>query len=427
MRWRLPPIVTSLWTTEIHVDLRPVGRWLKERPQAVIVGLGVLLRLSAYLMNRAMWLDEGMLRGNIVDVPIFEFSAPLHSHQLAPFGFMVLQRILATFVGSRNYVLRFLPLSAGIAALYLFSLLAPRILSPRAALIALVLFACSDDLIYYSSELKPYSLDVAVSVAVTLAACHLLGRSPSPRAVVWLAVLATAAPWFSFPSAFVVAGCGAVLILDALREGRLGAALIWVNVGVAWLASFLVALQTSRTMLSADTPMYAFWDFAFLPLSLSPSRKDLLKAAGLLLEIFVNPLYMLTPGGTQLGVILPMILLLLGGLSLARRSPRVFLVLVAPIGLAIVAAVYRHYPFHGRLVLGIVPGLFLLIAEGTEWIARFFRSRSQVVYKMVLLVLIAYPCCDGFYYAITKRLRDFNAHGDLHPNVFIDVPVRKSR
>jgi hypothetical protein len=427
MRWRLPPIVSGLWTTEMSVDLRPLGRRLKEHPRAVIVGLGVLLRLIDYLMNRAMWLDEAMLRGNIIGVPIFEFYAPLVSHQLAPFGFLILERALATFVGTRNYVLRFLPLSGGIAALYLFTMLARRILSPRAALVALVLFAFSDDLIYYSSEFKPYSLDLAASVAVTLAAYHVLGRSPSTRAVVWLALLATAAPWFSFPSVFVVAGCGAVLVLDALRDGRLGAALIWVNVGVAWLASFLVALQASRTMLTLDTPMYAFWDFAFLPLSLSPRRDDLFKAAGLVLEIFVNPLNMLTPGRTRLGIILPMILLVLGGLSLARRSPRVFLLLVTPIGLAIVASVYRHYPFHGRLVLGIVPALLLLIAEGTEWFARHFRGRSQIVYKMVLLVLIAYPCCDGFYYAVTKRLRDFNAHGDLHRNVFIDIPVRKSR
>src|ERR1700728_1907017 len=97
MRWRLPPIVSGLWTTKISVDPRPLGRWLKERSRAVIVGLGALLRLSDYLMNRGMWLDEGMLRGNIVGVPIFEFSAPLVSHQLAPFGFLILQRALATF------------------------------------------------------------------------------------------------------------------------------------------------------------------------------------------------------------------------------------------------------------------------------------------------------------------------------------------
>ena len=57
----------------------------------------------------------------------------------------------------------------------------------------------------------------------------------------------------------------------------------------------------------------------------------------------------------------------------------------------------EHYPFHGRLILELVPALFLLIAEGTEWIARRWdRSRAQASsINWSCLVLIAYPCCDG--------------------------------
>ena len=224
------------------------------------------------------------------------------SDQLAPFGFLIVAAGPSRpSWATRNYVLRFLPLAAGIAALYLFSLLAPRILSRRAALVALVLFAFSDDLIYYSSEMKPYSLDLAIGLAVTLAACRVLGRSPSPRAVVWLAVLAAAAPWFSFASAFVVAGCGAVLVLDALLDGRSATALVWIDVGVGWLASFLVAYERPGRMLSPYTTMYRFWDFAFLPVWPSPDAATSLSqgAAGLLLEIFVNPLNLVAPGRAQ--------------------------------------------------------------------------------------------------------------------------------
>ncbi len=63
----------------------------------------------------------------------------------------------------------------------LFARLARRILPPRPALIALVLFAFSDDLIYYSSELKPYSLDLAVGLAISLAAFDALGKPASGR------------------------------------------------------------------------------------------------------------------------------------------------------------------------------------------------------------------------------------------------------
>src|SRR5262249_24317018 len=159
------------------------------------------------LLNRAMWLDEGMLRGNVVDVPVFDFSEPLKSDQLAPLGFLLVERLLASLVSSRNYVHRFLPLPAGVAALELFPRMAPRLLSRRAALVALVLIALSDDLVYYSSEFKPYSLDLFFGVAITLAAVSALGREPPMRTVMWLAVLAVTAPWFSFSSVFTIAGC----------------------------------------------------------------------------------------------------------------------------------------------------------------------------------------------------------------------------
>ena len=191
----------------------------------------------------------------------------------------------------------------------------------RAALVALVLFAFSDDLIYYASEFKPYSLDLAFGLAITLMTSAALGRTPSTRVVVWMAILLAAAPWFSFVSAFVVAGCGMVLVLDALLAGRGRTALLWLAMGLGWLANFAIAYQASHALLVPETTMYRFWDFAFLPLGIPPTRDGLLRSAGLLLEVFVNPLNLLAPGGSPLGVVLPLFLLVAGSLSLARRSP----------------------------------------------------------------------------------------------------------
>ena len=65
--------------------------------------------------------------------------------------------------------------------------------------------------------------------------------------------------------------------------------------------------------------MYVFWNFAFLPVPPS-SRADLVKLGGILLEVFVNPLNLLPPAPPGLGVVLPLALWLLGGLSLFRRD-----------------------------------------------------------------------------------------------------------
>ncbi len=419
------PAFLGFLSSEIRLDLGPLLRRLRTHPELVLAAIGIAIRVYTYAGNRAMWLDEMMLRGNIVDTAVFDFSAGLRNDQLAPLGFLVVERGLAALISGRNHVLRFLPMIAGVGSVVLFLRLAPMILSRRAALVALALFAFSDDLNYYSSEFKPYSLDVFFGVAATLLAAQSLGRSPSRRTVLWLLAVAACAPWFSFASAFVLAGCGAVLLFDALLAARFRDAAIYGLIGAAWLANFVVSYFASRALLSLATTMFRFWDFAFLRLGLPPTRDDLARDVGLLLEVFVNPLNLVVPARVQAGVILPLVLLVAGAVALGRRSPRAFLLHVGPIGLALIAAVRRDYPFHGRLILLFVPALFVLIAEGTDVLVRRLPSPSNILYKTVLVALLALPSWEAVQNTISGHIRDFNAHGDLHPNVFIDLPEKQ--
>ncbi len=45
---------------------------------------------------------------------------------------------------------------------------------------------------------------------------------------------------------------------------------------------------------------------------------------------------------------------------------------------------------------------------------------------VVLASLLAFPCWAACSRLITKWDRDFNTHGDLHHNVFIDLPEKPS-
>lgn len=426
MRWPTSPDVSALWKREFHIDPRPMIRRARERPEAVILGLGVAMRVITYLWNRAMWLDEGSLRGNVVDVAILDFSVPLWNDQLAPMGFLILLRTIAVVLGGRNYVLRSVPLVAGIASLFLFDRLARRLLPRRSALVALALFAFSDDAIYYSSEFKPYTLDMAIALGITLLTVETIGRSPSARRAIWMGVLLGISPWFSFASAFVIAGCGLALVLDAIIGGRPRDAALWLLMGLGWLADFAVAHRASQAMLSPYTTMYRFWDFAFLPLRWPPDRVGVHKTAALILEVFVNPLNLLTPAGFRPWVVLPLVLLIVGAVAMARRSPLSFIALATPVAIAMAASVARLYPFHGRLLLELVPAFFLWIAAGTESLARILPDRSGIPYRMLLVALLAYPTFDACYQCTGRRFRDFNSHGDLHPNVFIDIPGRSA-
>ncbi len=48
-----------------------------------------------------------------------------------------------------------------------------------------------------------------------------------------------------------------------------------------------------------------------------------------------------------------------------------------------IAAGVRVYPFHGRLILELVPAFFVIVAQGTEWIApRAPGAALSIVYKI---------------------------------------------
>jgi hypothetical protein len=419
MRWLSWLRDPGIWSRDIKIDWEPLRRLVRERPEMLLSGLGIALRILQYSTNRAIWLDEMALKANLAGKPILDFSEALSHDQLAPFGFLIIERAIARVLGDSDMVLRLVPLAAGILGVILFLELCRRLLSRRAALVAMVMFATSDDLIYYSTELKPYSVDLAFGLAIMLASFDVLGKPARARSAGLLVLLAALAPWCSFASAFVVAGCGTVLLLDSLLAGRYRDALLWACVGLGWLANFVVACQASQALLSPYTTMYLFWDFAFIPIHLRDSG-DLAKAGGILLEIFVNPLNLVVPAWPRASVILPLVLMAAGLYSTARRSFAIHGLLSLPIALAIAASCARRYPFHGRLILELVPALFLLIAEGTDWLYRRDMTRSRMVYKTILVALLAYPCLSALYHAPWPQLRNFNRHGDLRRNVFIE-------
>lgn len=413
----------SVFSREIQIDITPLWRAARHHPETLILAAGIFLRLLVYAQDRSYWMDEGSLAGNVVGKPPLDFSAPLTGDQLAPVGFLIAERALVSVLGSARFVTRSLPLVGGILALLLFAKLAARILPRRAALVALALFALSDDLIYYSSEFKPYSLDLAMSVAITLLAYDAATAPVTTRRVILIAYCALLSPWCSFSSAFVLAACGLTLLVSA-RRMRL--ALVWAAIGALWLLSFVVAYQTSHALLSPYTTMYIFWWFAFLPLwPFPPDPASLARAGGILLEIFVNPLNLVPPIPRWWGIALPILLLFAGTARLFRRSTTAGLMLVLPFALAVVASVMKRYPMHGRLILELVPAFFLFIAEGTQAVFELDRGRRKLVYKMVVVLLLAYPCFSAIYEATGTRPRYFNSHGDLHSNLFLDEPENR--
>jgi hypothetical protein len=417
MAW-LSTLGSFLFSRSIDQDLARGWRWVQDHAGVFIVALGALLRLVVYARNHDFCFDERGLWGNIAGLPVNELSRSFTADQMAPFGFLVAERAIVGLCGATRMVGRLIPLVCGLTALGLFMPLAVKVVSRRAALIGLTLFALSDELIFYSSEVKQYSLDLAVAMILSLGTLQVIAR-PDSRRIAWaIALGAIVSPWFSFPSVFIIAGCGLALVVTSLLSGRVRDAAFWCAVGALWTASFVAAYNASLRVLSPNTTMYIFWDFAFLPIwPLPMSVQRTYKMIGILLEIFVNPLNMVQP--RWVGVLLPLLTFLIGAYSLARRSWRAWIALVVPILLAMVASSIRRYPFHGRLILELVPVFFLLMALGADRLGEATAGLGKLGFATVLIVLLGYPCLMGVNQVVFRFARGYSPHGDLRRNVFL--------
>ncbi len=382
-----------------------IDRWIKG-----FLILGIVFRVAAYLADRSFWLDESSLLGNIKEGPTFSLFGPLVATQIAPPGFLLAERVLYRILGDSRYVMRAIPFLGSLVSLFLMRSVALRCLPVRAAVLAVGLLSVSDDQIYYATELKPYSTDVTWALAVLLATLWIRDRPLTPGRFAGFALLGSLAVWFSFPSAFVLAASGMVLIVTAGHEHRWKRAGGLMIVSAIWLSSFTVSHLAARSQIGGDRGLWAFWALAFPP----PLVKDPTWVIRRFLYLFVNPLDYEGPF-TPWVSIAPALLCALTALVTLLREQRALLGLfVIPMALAIAASYLQLYPFHGRLVLFLVPSLHLLIALGADRI--WLWSGRTVVGVTLAIALLANPLVGDLDCLLEPRQRGLvNPFGDFRP------------
>jgi hypothetical protein len=361
----------------------------------ILIGLGIILRLTQYLFNRSLWLDESLLALNIIEKSFSELVRPLDYWQGAPVGFLMLERSAVQVLGPSEYALRLFPLLSGVASLFLFYEVAKQYIKPKAVPIALGLFVLSDPLIYYSSEVKQYSSDVVVALLLYLVTIRTLSRGLTIRGVALLGSVGATAIWFSHPSTFILAGVGLSLFLFSLssREwARVGSLLV---VYLIWGLSFVACYFVSLRNLSNDETMLNYWAGAFMPFPpLDPSW-----FTGAFFGIFEDCAGLALPGIAALAFLVGCTLML------AEKRPS-FFYLMSPAFVTLLASALHKYPFKGRLLLFIAPSVLLLTAQGAAWIRDKTRQTSPVTGIVLMGLLFFHPVYYASYHLVRPRTRE---------------------
>jgi hypothetical protein len=78
---------------------------------------------------------------------------------------------------------------------------------------------------------------------------------------------------------------------------------------------------------------------------------------------------------------------------------------------ALAASGLRQYPFHGRLLLYLVPSFLLPLAEGIVAIGR--RTTWLATLALASLLIYGEAAEIAWHRAIQPRFRTFDTHGDL--------------
>ena len=386
----------------------------------VAATLGVGLRVQAFARGPSFWIDEAMLALNVVHKPIPELLQPLDLNQGAPVGYLVLSKLMMRGFGDSEATFRALSLVAGLAGLLIFARFTHAALPQGAARLGTSLFALSPYLVSYSAEFKQYELDAAFAIGLLHAARPVWLGTATPGRQVWLAVAGMLAVWFSHPAAFVLAGVGVAVGVEALRTGERRVVLGRVALGAAWAASFAVCWFGFTRKLGMNPYLLDYWAGQFAPLP--PTRPgDFAWIAHHCLELFDKP------GGfasSEFGAGgLAAFCWCLGVAALRKEERPLLIALTLPLVLVFVASGLKKYPFAGRLMLFAVPLLLVLVARGATALMERIRGLSVALPPLVAGLLLLPGVADCWFHVkqplhaeeareVVRRLESLHAPGE---------------
>lgn len=339
----------------------------------IIIFYGIVLRFKEYLSNRSLWIDEAMISLNIVERPFKDFFSELWFDQGAPLGFLTLEKVLVNVFGNNEYVLRAFPLFCGIISIFLFYKLAKEIFSPPISLICLFLFTQIDQFVYYSSEVKPYGPDLTFSLILFIYGVRFFSPKNSFSGIIQFGILGAILCWFSYPTIYVFSSILFLLIFYFIVKNDFLNFKKTLISGLIWSSSFSLLYFLQIKNLNPDI-LNRFHVSCFMPLP--PDYK------WLYLVLIRHLFYFL-----QLNLFfIPQLLFILGIGFFLKKDKIIFLVLIMPLVVTLLASSVYKYVFVDRLLLFYLPVYLIFICKPLEVL--YHKKNKYLNYAVLFFVIL---------------------------------------
>jgi len=314
-----------------------------------------------------------MLAINFFDTSYGDLFSPLEYGQIAPLGWLWLEKLMFDLGNGNMLLLRLPSVIAGIVSVLLFWKIAQRIVEQRAALFALAIFCASYYPMRYSIEVKPYAFDLLI--ALLLIECAL------DKAPVKFVVVAALGSFFSLPSMFVAAACG-LSLFHQLKSARkyllLGGILLITE--YSWMTINFTSVHSAAASWLAEMEM---WVTAFPPLT------EWWTTPVWLVERHAGYMSAYPTGGRNFGSAATLLLQIIGVVVLWRKSQKQYLwILWGSLPFLFIASSMQAYPYGGSVRVSIFLAPAICICAGVGLAKLLDHKKALPIFACLMSLMI---------------------------------------
>lgn len=321
-----------------------------------------------FIYNRSLWIDEAMLSTNIICKSYLELLKPLDMNQVAPVGFLIIEKTFINIFGEYDWALRIFPLMSYFLSIYFLYRLCILVFDSKIlAITTTAIFSLNVLLIYFSSEVKQYSSDVLISVLIFYSTFY-FNKERSQKALLLLTIIGIVGIWISNICIVILFTSSLFLIYKRnIKQDKYDNSII-IPIA-AWAMFFLFYYFLFINHHPLKSYMLDYWSNcgAFLPNNLfSPE--------------FYNFIYF------KLGLIfnymfrfrtywfLGFIVFLIGLISSLMERNKIVL-LIFPLFIHLGLSALKLYPFDTRLILYQIPLFIVFFVKGMFLIYNLFCKK----------------------------------------------------
>jgi len=360
--------------------------FLSEKIIYFIIAIGIILYLRQYLNDRCLWHDEAKISLDIIRLPVSSFlHQPLPYHnQAAPLGFLIIERLLVSIMGTGEYALRLYPFIAGVISLWLFYRMILIYLKAEFVALGLLIFVITPSLVYYASEVKPYYSDVFFVLISYVVIAEFCLKELDWNKTWMVGALGALIIWFSFPVIFVLGGIGTAIFLATMFQGNHRK--LWkVSIFIfCWLTSFVFYYAVILHNIVQVKSSEEFWQSGYI--SFTDIR--------IWLDVFIDILRY--PVGSGSYLLLAPIVFFIGLYSFFKESKDKFSILSFPLFFVFIASGLHRYSCKDRLALFILPIILIIILKGIEKISVTF-GKLRIITVILLIGILFYGSSVATY------------------------------